>query len=117
MRRLVGELAPKTMDDISLLSDEADASACEFLSLLYDKLINKQGRFYEGGEAEYWHDLTFYQSSEFYFAVVGGDVLVQEDPNQPGKQRIGSSSVSGLHVLYKEDFGIVPLNFMEDPVD
>ena len=117
MRRIFGDAAPKSMDYITILVDETDVSACQHFSQLYDKLINKQARLFEGGEAEYWHDLTYYQSDEFYFVVIGGGFLIQEDPNQPGKERIATSSVSGVEIFFKHSLEPVPLHLMEDPAD
>ena len=117
MRRLFGDMAPKTMRDVTVLQDRTDASACQHFSQLYDKLINKPARLFEGGEAEYWHDLTYYQSDEFYFVVIGGGFLIQEDPNQPGKERIATSSVSGVEIFFKHSLEPVHFHLMEDPAD
>ena len=114
MRKVFGEAAPESMNDITLLSDETDPSACMHFSQKYESLINKQARFFDGGEAEYWHDLTFYQSSHFYFIVIGGGLLIQEDPNQPGNESVGTSSIGGIEIFYKDSLEWVDLELMEE---
>ena len=117
LRRFFGNAAPDSIDDITLLVDEKDASACSHFRQLYNQLINKQARFYAGGEAEYWHDLTFYQSQEFYFIVIGGGFLIQQDPKDPENEIIGSSSVPPLVIYDKRSLEPVHIHFLEDSTD
>ena len=117
LRRIFGESAPKSIDDIDLMRDETHGSGCWHFSQLYEQSINKQARFFEDGEAEYWHDFTFYQSSEFYFIVSSAGFLIQEDPNQPGKERMGWFSTDPLTIYDRHSLEPIQIDFMDDPAD
>ena len=114
LRRFFGDATPESMQDVRLLVDKHDSDVCEYFRHLYDKMINKQVRLFEGAEAQYWHDVTFYEGGEFYFVAIGGGFLIEEDPEQPGKERFGKSRGSGVNVYLKQDFVNVPWAFLDD---
>ena len=116
LRSFFGDAVPTDSKDISLLTDDNDATACEALNRLYDRAINRQARLFDGAQAEYVYDFTFYEGGEFYFIIIGAGLRVQEDPNNPGKKRLLSDSAfpRGMTIRLKHDFGVVPLSFLDD---
>lgn len=115
LRKHFGDSAPASMEEIRLLNDADDAEVCEYFGLLLDKLINTQTRLFEGGKAEYWHDLTFYEGGDFYFIAISGGFLVQEHPDDPDKVRYGkhSGGGDGMSIFHKDSLEQVHLGFMD----
>ena len=115
LRKLFGDEVPSSVDDLSLLTDADHPFACDHFDRLYGTLINQKGRLFDGAVAEYWHNVAFYEGGAFFFAVVTGGYLRQEDPQNPGEFRIGSSGVTEGQVFIKPDFTPVPWQFLSDP--
>ena len=115
LQKLFGEAVPSSMDGLSLLTDEDHPIACDHFNRLYGTLIDRQGRLFDDGVAEYWHNVAFYEGGDFFFAVITGGYLRQEDPHNPGTFRIGTSGVTGVQVYIKPDFTPVPWQFLSDP--
>ena len=115
LRRFFGNAAPRSMQDVRRLTVEDHAGACAFLANQYDKMINTQVRLFDGSDAYYWHDLTFYEGGDFYFVAISGGFFIEEDPENPGKERIATRHGRGVEVLLKRDFIPVPLGFLSDP--
>lgn len=116
MREHFGDSAPTSMSELQLLNDQEDAAACEYLSLMYDGLINKQVRLFEGGDALYWFDFSFYKGGDFYFVAIGGGFFIEENP-ETGVERIATNSAagSGMAVYRKKSFEKIDLAFEESP--
>lgn len=115
LRRFFGNAAPRSMQDVRQLTVEDNAGACAFLANQYDKMINTQVRLFDTSEAYYWHDRTFYEGGDLYFVAISGGFFIDEDPENPGKERIATRRGGGVNVFLKRDFIYVPLPFLSDP--
>lgn len=100
------DVAPESMADIRVLTDAEDAEACSVFIHRWERSINRQVRLFEGSYPYYLYDVTFYKGGDFYFVVVGGGFLIEEDPDGSGEERrVGGNS--GIYIYDQRDFTMI----------
>jgi hypothetical protein len=92
-----------SISDFEVLRDEKDAHACERRNEQFSKLMDRRIQFFEGVEPEYLYDIAYYKAGGFYFVVVGGGILIQEDPLNPGTEVFHAGHAAGRVFVYDRD--------------
>ena len=113
LRQIFGSAAPASMAEVELLNDKDDRAACQHFARQYDNLINTQVRVFDGAEAWYLHDISFYKGGDFYFVAIGGGFIVDTNPENPDQEAAVFAEVDGVEVFYKGTFEFVDWESME----
>ncbi len=93
--------------EFEVLRDEYESRECECLNVEFSRLINQRIQMFEGVDPEYLYDISYYRAQGFYFVVIGGGILIQEDPRNPEVEAFHGGHAAGKVFIFDKDWNQV----------
>ena len=102
------------IEEFELLTDRENSRECDRLNQMHSAIIDKQVQLFEDVMPEYLYDISYYKASGFYFVVVSGGTLIQEDPLNPDLEAFHAAKFGSYVNVFDADWNPIRSRSMRE---